>query len=90
MGKPKPNFTIEELTLEALNQVPEGQEGIFTNYDLRLLWGCTKQTVLSRLDKLISLGWQAIPAKKSFVDRLGRPTHTMGYRLIPPNKEAPD
>lgn len=89
MAKPKPDFTIEELALDALSQVPEGEDGVFTNAELRKLFGCSRQSVWIKLDVLASLGWEFPPAKKRIVDRVGRQTYTMGYKFIPPNKKAP-
>ena len=85
MDKPRPSFTIEELTKEALRQVPSDEEGIFTNSQLRVLWGCSRDTVWSKLDILVSLGWKITPAKKRIVDRAGRMTWTIGYKFISPS-----
>jgi hypothetical protein len=89
MAKPEPDFTIEELALEALSQVPEGADGVFTNAELRILFGCAKDTVYKRLDTLASLGWKFVPTRKKIIDRVGKQTHTMGYKFIPPSAKAP-
>lgn len=88
MTRPKPDFTIEELIQEALRHLPDDDEGLFTPSELRRILNVSGPTLLARLDLLIEKGWQVIAGRKAIVDRAGRHTSAIAYKLIPPNQKA--
>lgn len=88
MTKPKPSFTIEELIQEAIHHLPDDTEGFFTPAELRRILNVSGHTMLVRLNLLEEKGWQIIPGRKAIVDRAGRHTSAIAYKLIPPNDQG--
>ena len=89
MTKPEPDFTIEELIQGALRHLPDDDEGLFTPTELRHILNISSHALSTRLDSLEVAGWQIIPGRKAIIDRAGRHTSTIAYKLIPPTQEAP-